>query len=193
MSKKKTPQPNNANDPKYGARAAEEEVAREAEKVAAELERAEGELERARKEVETLKDKYMRLLADFDNYRKRMQAEVEAARREGEVKAIRAILPVLDDLERALEHAGANPETIAEGVRAVHQGFQRILSGLGVEAVPGAGEPFDPNYHEAIGVVEGEEDEKVAEVYQKGYRYGEQLIRPARVAVTKKKEVGGGK
>lgn len=173
--------------------AAEREVAREAEKAAAELERAESELAQARKEIETLKDKYMRLLADFDNYRKRMQAEVEAARREGEVKAIRAILPVLDDLERALEHAGANPETIAEGVRAVHQGFQRILSGLGVEPVPGEGESFDPNVHEAIGVVEGEEDEKVAAVYQKGYRYGEQLIRPARVAVTKKKEVGGGK
>ncbi len=182
---KKTPQPE--NDVEKRLEAEEREVAREAEKVAEELERAEGELERARKEVETLKDKYVRLLADFDNYRKRMQAEVEAARREGEVKAIRAILPVLDDLERALEHAGANPETIAEGVRAVHQGFQRILDGLGVEPVPGAGEPFDPNVHEAIGIVEGEEDEKVAEVYQKGYRYGDRLVRPARVAVTKKK------
>ncbi|WP_457637826.1 nucleotide exchange factor GrpE [Oceanithermus sp.] len=185
---------NNAQESEQARLEAEErEVAREAERVAAELERAESELEQARKEIETLKDKYVRLLADFDNYRKRMQAEVEAARREGEIKAIRAILPVLDDLERALEHAGANPEAIAEGVKAVHQGFQRILGGLGVEAVPGEGEPFDPNVHEAIGVVEGEEDEKVAAVYQKGYRYGEQLIRPARVAVTKKKEVGGGK
>ena len=184
---------NNVNNDEARLEAAEREVAREAEKAAAELERAESELGRARKEIEALKDKYMRLLADFDNYRKRMQAEVEAARKEGEIKAIRAILPVLDDLERALEHAGANPETIAEGVRAVHQGFERILSGLGVEPVPGEGESFDPNVHEAIGVVEGEEDEKVAAVYQKGYRYGEQLIRPARVAVTKKKEVGGGK
>jgi len=185
MEKDKKPSP--SNDAEARLEAEEREVAREAEKAAAALEGLEEELERARKEIETLKDKYMRLLADFDNYRKRMQAEVEAARKEGEVKAIRAILPVLDDLERALEHAGADPETIADGVRAVHQGFQRILSGLGVEPVPGAGEPFDPNYHEAIGVVEGEEDEKVAEVYQKGYVYGEQLIRPARVAVTKKK------
>ncbi|WP_293169806.1 nucleotide exchange factor GrpE [Oceanithermus sp.] len=185
--------PNPGEDEQARLEAEEREVARKAEEAAAELERAESELARARKEIETLKDKYMRLMADFDNYRKRMQAEVEAARKEGEIKAIRAVLPVLDDLERALEHAGAKPETIAEGVRAVHQWFQRILSGLGVEPVPGEGEPFDPNVHEAIGVVEGEEDEKVAEVYQKGYVYGEQLIRPARVAVTKKKEVGGGK
>jgi len=191
MEKDKKPNP--AEDEQAHLEAEEREVAQKAEEVAAELERAESELARARKEIETLKDKYMRLMADFDNYRKRMQAEVEAARKEGEIKAIRAVLPVLDDLERALEHAGAKPETIAEGVRAVHQGFQRILSGLGVEPVPGEGEPFDPNVHEAIGVVEGEEDEKVAEVYQKGYVYGEQLIRPARVAVTKKKEVGGGK
>ncbi|WP_456477078.1 nucleotide exchange factor GrpE [Oceanithermus sp.] len=191
MEKDKKPNP--GEDEQARLEAEEREVARKAEEAAAELERAESELARARKEIETLKDKYMRLMADFDNYRKRMQAEVEAARKEGEIKAIRAVLPVLDDLERALEHAGARPETIAEGVRAVHQGFQRILSGLGVEPVPGEGEPFDPNVHEAIGVVEGEEDEKVAEVYQKGYVYGEQLIRPARVAVTKKKEVGGGK
>ncbi len=185
--------PETAEDVEARLEAEEREVALEADRVAVELERAEGELAQARKEIETLKDKYMRLLADFDNYRKRMQAEVEAARRDGEVRAIRAILPVLDDLERALEHAGADPGAVAEGVRAVHQGFERILSGLGVEPVPGAGEPFDPSFHEAVGVVEGEEDEKVAEVYQKGYRYGEQLIRPARVAVTKKKEVGGGK
>lgn len=190
MAKEQTPKPE--NDLNARVEAEEREVAQEAEKVAAELERAEGELAKARKEIEILKDKYMRLLADFDNYRKRMQAEVESARKDGEVKAIRALLPVLDDLERALEHAGAKPETIAEGVRAVHQGFQRILSGLGVEPVPGEGEPFNPSVHEAVGIVEGEEDEKVAEVYQKGYRYGEQLIRPARVAVTKKKEVGGG-
>ncbi|WP_457631385.1 nucleotide exchange factor GrpE [Oceanithermus sp.] len=191
MNKEK--KPNDARNAEARLEAEEREVAREAERAAAELEQIEGELARARKEIETLKDKYMRLLADFDNYRKRMQAEVEAARKEGEIGAIRAILPVLDDLERALEHAGAKPETIAEGVRAVHQGFQRILSGLGVEPVPGEGEPFDPGVHEAIGVVEGDEDEKVAQVYQKGYRYGEQLIRPARVAVTKKKEAGGGK
>ena len=186
MAKEQTPKPENDLEDRMAAE--ERGVASEVEKLAEDLERAEDELAKVRKEIEILKDKYVRLLADFDNYRKRMQAEVESARIDGEVKAIRALLPVLDDLERALEHAGAHPETIAEGVRAVHQGFQRILSGLGVETVPGAGEPFNPNVHEAVGIVEGEEDEKVAEVYQKGYRYGEQLIRPARVTVTKKKE-----
>jgi len=165
----------------------ERQLLQEAEQASAELDKARTELEHAEKEVQTLKDKYVRLLAEFDNYRKRMQREVESARKDGEVKAIRALLPVLDDLERALEHAGAKPEAIAEGVSAVHQGFHRILASLGVEQVPGEGQPFDPNFHEAVGVVEGEEDEKVAQVYQKGYRYGEQLVRPARVAVTKKK------
>ena len=155
-------------------KAEEAEVLKEAEKLEAEL--------------QSLKEKYLRLLADFDNYRKRTASDLEAAKREGKLEVLRAVLPILDDLERALEHAGADPGAILEGVRKIKDAFLRILAGLGVEEVPGKGEAFDPAYHEAIGVVEGEEDGTIAEVYQKGYKVGDFLVRPARVAVTKKKE-----
>jgi len=146
------------------------------------------EIGRLEAELQSFKDKYLRLLADFDNYRKRTAAELEAARREGRLEVLRAVLPVLDDLERALAHAEAEPGAILEGVKKIKDAFLRALSGLGVEEVPGEGAEFSPEHHEAIGVVEGEEEGRVAEVYQKGYKVGDVLIRPARVAVTKKKE-----
>ena len=170
----------------------EEKLEKEEAEVLAEAEKLEAELDSARRELSELKEKYLRLLADFDNYRKRTASDLEAARREGRLEVLRAVLPVLDDLERALEHAEADPGAVLEGVRKVKDAFLRILAGLGVEEVPGKGEAFDPAFHEAIGVIEGEEDGRVAEVYQKGYKVGDFLVRPARVAVTKKKEVGGG-
>jgi len=171
----------------------EERLTREEAEVMEEAARLEAELKAAQEELGQFKEKYLRLLADFDNYRKRTAAELEAARREGRLEVLRALLPVLDDLERALAHAEAEPGAILEGVRKIKDAFLRTLAGLGVEEVPGQGEPFHPAYHEAIGVVEGEEDGRVAEVYQKGYRVGEFLIRPARVAVTKKEEGGRGR
>jgi len=159
----------------------EEKIQKEEAEVLKEAEKLEAELK-------SLKEKYLRLLADFDNYRKRTASDLEAARREGKLEVLRAVLPVLDDLERALEHAEADPGAILEGVRKIKDAFLRILAGLGVEEVPGKGEAFDPAFHEAIGVIEGEEDGRIAEVYQKGYRVGDFLVRPARVAVTKKKE-----
>ncbi|WP_117238155.1 nucleotide exchange factor GrpE [Thermus sediminis] len=154
-------------------------VAREAEALEARLRAAEEELLR-------FKDQYLRLLADFDNYRKRMEEELRAREREGALKVLRALLPVLDDLDRALEFAEANPESILQGVRAVREGFFRTLAGLGVEEVPGEGEPFDPRHHEAIGLLPGDPG-KVAKVYQRGFRLGESLVRPARVAVGEEK------
>ncbi len=166
----------------------EEKLVREEAEVLEEAARLEAELETARQELSNFKEKYLRLLADFDNYRKRTAAELEAARREGRLEVLRALLPVLDDLERALAHAEAEPGAILEGVKKIKDAFLRILAGLGVEEVPGEGAEFSPEHHEAIGVVEGEEEGRVAEVYQKGYRIGDFLVRPARVAVTKRKE-----
>nr|BAA12281.1 GrpE homologue [Thermus thermophilus HB8] len=143
-------------------------------------------LKAAEEELKGLKDKYLRLLADFDNYRKRMEEELKAREREGVLKALRALLPVLDDLDRALEFAEASPESIRQGVRAIRDGFFRILAGLGVEEVPGEGEAFDPRYHEAVGLLPGEPG-KVAKVFQRGFRMGEALVRPARVAVGEEK------
>ena len=147
----------------------------------------ENTLEKDQEELKGLKDKYLRLLADFDNYRKRMEEELKAREREGVLKALRALLPVLDDLDRALEFAEASPESIRQGVRAIRDGFFRILAGLGVEEVPGEGEAFDPRYHEAVGLLPGEPG-KVAKVFQRGFRMGEALVRPARVAVGEEKQ-----
>ncbi|AEV16858.1 MAG: nucleotide exchange factor GrpE [Thermus sp.] len=168
--------------------APEAQVEADLQAVAQETLALEERLKAAEDELKGLKDRYLRLLADFDNYRKRMEEELRSREREGVLKALRALLPVLDDLERALDFAHANPESILQGVRAVREGFFRILAGLGVEEVPGEGEAFDPRWHEAIGLLPGEPG-KVARVFQRGFRLGEALVRPARVAVGEAKDL----
>lgn len=147
-----------------------------------EVERLRGEVEFLKAELEASKNKFLRLYADFENYKKRMLQELEAAQRNGKFDAVRALLGTLDDLERALGFASVKPEDLIPGVKSVLENFIRSLKSLGVEAVPGVGAEFDPRYHEAIGAVEGEEG-KVVHVYQQGFRYGDLLVRPARVAV----------
>ncbi|BFH75393.1 nucleotide exchange factor GrpE [Thermus thermophilus] len=164
----------------------ENTLEKDLEAVGLEAQALEERLKAAEEELKGLKDKYLRLLADFDNYRKRMEEELKAREREGVLKALRALLPVLDDLDRALEFAEASPESIRQGVKAIRDGFFRILAGLGVEEVPGEGEAFDPRYHEAVGLLPGEPG-KVAKVFQRGFRMGEALVRPARVAVGEEK------
>ena len=165
----------------------ENTLEKDLEAVGQEAQALEERLKAAEEELKGLKDKYLRLLADFDNYRKRMEEELKAREREGVLKALRALLPVLDDLDRALEFAEASPESIRQGVRAIRDGFFRILAGLGVEEVPGEGEAFDPRYHEAVGLLPGEPG-KVAKVFQRGFRMGEALVRPAWVAVGEEKQ-----
>jgi len=164
----------------------ENALEKDLKEVEKEAEALEARLKAAEEELTNFKNQYLRLLADFDNYRKRMEEELRAREREGALKVLRALLPVLDDLERALEFAQASPESILQGVKAVREGFYRILAGLGVEEVPGEGEAFDPRYHEAIGLLPGEPG-KVARVFQRGFRLGDSLVRPARVAVGEEK------
>jgi molecular chaperone GrpE len=142
------------------------------------------------------RDEYLDLAkrskADFENYRKRMASEVQAASARGKADLIREVVPVLDDLERAIQAAGLDPEGDSEdglshGVLLVFRSLRNSLSRNGVEAVDPKGEKFDPMQHEALSTVqaEGVESGNVVEVMQKGYRLGEQLIRPARVVVSK--------
>ncbi len=133
-------------------------------------------------EVDAGKNKFLRLYADFENYKKRMVGELEGAQRNGKFDAIRALLGTIDDLERALQFAEAKPENIVPGVKTVMENFQKNLGAMGVQQVLAEGTNFDPHNHEAIGAVEGEEG-KIMHVYQHGYRLGEMLIRPARVVV----------
>jgi molecular chaperone GrpE len=141
------------------------------------------------------RDEYLdlakRTKADFENFRKRMTAEVQAASARGQAGVIREVVPVLDDLERALQVAGLDPEGdsddgLAHGVLLVFRSLRDSLSRNGVEAVDPEGEKFDPMEHEALSTVaaEGVESGTVVEVMQKGYKLGEQLIRPARVVVS---------
>jgi molecular chaperone GrpE len=140
------------------------------------------------------RDEYLdlakRTKADFENFRKRMVAETAAANARGKADLIREVVPVLDDLERALEAAGLDPEGdspdgLAHGVLLVFRSLREALGRNGVEPVDPSGEAFDPQEHEAISTLPGSgaESGTVVEVVQKGYRLGDQLVRPARVVV----------
>jgi molecular chaperone GrpE len=140
------------------------------------------------------RDEYLdlakRTKADFENYRKRMSADVLAATGRGKAEVLRDVLPVLDDLERAIQVAGLDPEGdspdgLAHGVLLVFRSLREALTRNGIESVDPKGEKFDPHWHEALSTVpaDGAESGTVVEVMQKGYRLGEQLVRPARVVV----------
>ena len=141
------------------------------------------------------RDEYLELAqrtkADFENFRKRMTAEVQAASVRGRAEAIRDVVPALDDLERAIQAAGLDPEGDSEdglshGVLLVFRSLRDSLSRNGVEAVDPKGEKFDPTAHEALSTIpaDGVESGTVMDVMQKGYKLGDQLIRPARVVVS---------
>ncbi len=147
-----------------------------------ELDQLRGEVEFLKAELDASKNKFLRLYADFENYKKRMVSELESAQRNGKFDAVRSLLSTLDDMERALGFASVKPEDLIPGVRSVLENFSRNLKSLGVEVVPGVGAEFDPRYHEAIGAVEGDEG-MIMHVYQQGFKYGDLLVRPARVVV----------
>jgi molecular chaperone GrpE len=143
------------------------------------------------------RDEYLdlarRTQADFENYRKRMAAEVQAASVRGKAGLAAELVGVIDNLERALIAAGidlaaedAPEEPLAQGILLTYRGLNAVLARGGVEAFDPKGEKFDPASHEALSTlpVEGIEPGAVVEVLQKGYRLGEQLIRPARVVVS---------
>lgn len=139
----------------------------------------------AQKERDEYLELAQRTKADFENFRKRMNAEVEAAQVRGKVSVAREVIDAVDNLERALEAAGEG-EGLASGVEMVLGGLRETLSRNGVEAVDPKGQKFDPNRHEALSTqpVEGAESGVVVEVLQKGYVLGDQLVRPARVVVS---------
>ena len=144
----------------------------------------------ARKEKDEYLELARRTQADFENFRKRMAAEVQAAGVRGKGQLAREVVPVLDDLERAIQAAGLDPEGdsedgLAHGVLLVFRGLREALTRSGIEAVDPKGEKFDPTQHEALSTLpaEGVEPGTIVEVLQKGYSLNEQLIRPARVVV----------
>lgn len=133
-------------------------------------------------------DKYLdlarRTQADFENYRKRAAKDIASAAGRARAGLIRELLPVVDNLERALASA-PDGDPMADGVRLVLMDMQGVLSRAGVEAIEPAGETFDPNVHEALTTrqQEGVDAGVVLDVVEKGYRSADQVIRPARVIV----------
>ena len=142
-------------------------------------------------------DEYLALAqrtqADFENYRKRATRETAAAHERGAAKLALALLPAIDNLDRALAHAdevvaaegGNGAESLVAGLKHVHTDLISALGNVGIERYSPEGEPFDPQYHEAVAQqpVEGAQPGVVVEVYQRGYRMGESVVRPARVVV----------
>jgi molecular chaperone GrpE len=137
-------------------------------------------------------DEYLELAqrtrADFENYRKRAARETAAAQQRGVVKLAKELLPAVDNLDRALDAAGTarnDGDELVSGIKLVHAEVLAALARAGVERFSPEGERFDPECHEAVAQqpVEGAEPGTVVEVYQRGYRLGEAVIRPARVLV----------
>ena len=159
------------------------------EKKDAKAAEAEGEVDalaEAKAEAEKYLDMARRLQADFDNYRKRTQRENEEYRKFACSSIVGELLTIVDDLDRALEHSGEETEFV-KGIRGVRTNLMKILESNGLKEIPTEGK-FDPNYHEALCAVEGDDDGTIAEVFQKGYMLNGKVLRYSKVKVTKKKE-----
>jgi molecular chaperone GrpE len=126
-----------------------------------------------------------RLQAELENVRKRAARDVMQAGARAKANLVRELLPVVDNLERALATANPEEDHLAEGVRLVHVELINTLERNGIRAFDPAGEPFDPNVHEAISMREGENGSGIVlDVVEKGYKLGDNVIRPARVVVS---------
>jgi molecular chaperone GrpE len=153
-------------------------------------------LEEARAEIARVRDQLLRTLADFDNFRKRTRRELEDAQKRGREELLREFLPVFDNLERAVVHAGqvSDAKAVADGVGMVLKQFADTLGRIGIKRVVTVGNAFDPTQHEAIQQIETDEHPAgtiVAEV-QPGYAMGDKLIRAAMVVVAKPPQKNGG-
>ena len=180
-----------------GEETAEAEIAADAQRAAQERDRLQNELDSVSDKIEAAKqqaaeanDRFLRLQADWDNYRRRTAQERLDERQRATEKLVVDLLPVIDDLERAIEHADNLTDPAAqqfvEGVTAVCNKLVGVLNKEGVEVVNPVGEAFDPLSHQAVSQIEDTQayDETVAQVYQKGYRMGGKDIRTAMVVVT---------
>jgi molecular chaperone GrpE len=144
----------------------------------------EAQLVAANERAESYMANWQRAAADYQNYKRRVEAEREEVARFASASLIINLLPVLDDLERALQNVDAHIAglTWVDGIRLIHRKFRALLEMSGVTEIEADGQPFDPSQHEAVMHGEGEEG-KVIGVVQKGYKLGGRVLRPAMVAV----------
>ena len=130
-------------------------------------------------------DKFLRKAAEFENFRKRTNNEKAGMYNNGVRDTVEKLLPVIDNFERAVETSEEKESSLYKGVEMILKQFLEIIASLGVEEIPALGEPFDPNVHSAVMHVEDEkcDENVVVEVFQKGYRLGDRVIRPSMVKV----------
>ena len=143
------------------------------------------EIEKLKEELAAAKDAHIRTLAEYDNYRKRSTREKEAAYGDSKASCLAELLPVLDNFERAAANTEADLESYKKGIEMIYGNFCETLKKLGVEAFGEKGETFDPNIHNGVMHIENEElpENVIAEVFSKGYKIGERILRPAMVQV----------
>lgn len=161
-----------------------EQVQNATEEQAAPAAEQPSEIEKLTAEKDALAERNLRLMAEFDNYRKRTQKEREQIYPDATAAAITKLLPVLDNFHRALETA-CSDEGYAKGIKLTYDSFRSILDGMGVQEIGVVGESFDPNFHNAVMHIEDESLEKntIVQVFQLGYKIGERVLRPAMVQV----------
>ncbi len=144
--------------------------------------------------IKELKDKYLRALADMDNYRKRMERELDSFRQYAQVEFFDGIIPVLDSFERAMDGVNVddNYDNFIKGVEIIYRQLKDALKSMGLEEFSSLGESFDPTRHEAVATVVNDEkpDNTIVEEISKGYIVRERVIKPAKVLVSKQSKGG---
>ena len=168
---------------------AEGETAEEAEKEEASMEdEAKKAEEAAKKAEEAESERYMRLMAEFKNFKRRVAREKSDIHAYANEKIVGDLLPVLDNFERALDTEGGDLEAYAKGMQLIFEQLKKALENAGLEEIKAMDETFDPNVHNAVMTesVEEKEDGTITNVLQKGYKLKDKVIRPSMVAVNKK-------
>ena len=162
-----------------------EELTGEAQTEEAPVNEAEAKIAELEKELAATKEAHIRTLAEYDNYRKRSVKEKEGIYTDAKASCLSELLPVLDNFDRALNAQQADAETYKKGMKMINTSFIEILKKLGVESFGEKGEEFDPNFHNAVMSVEDDTlgENVIAEVFNKGYRLGDKVLRHAVVKV----------
>jgi molecular chaperone GrpE len=142
---------------------------------------------RLQEDLTTERERHLRLLAEFDNYRRRTKQERALAEETGKREVLLALLDVKDDVDRALLHIRETSDAVADGLRLIQQRFNNLLEAHGVTAFESEGEVFDPEIHEAMTMIDGDGEQSgtVYSEHRRGYFMNGKLLRPARVAVLK--------
>jgi molecular chaperone GrpE len=143
------------------------------------------EIEQLKEQLRHEHEMYLRALADFDNYRRRVERERGSAAATGRREIVLSLLEIVDNFELALQHIEEAPSSLAEGLKTIYRKLLSLLERQGITRIQSVLESFDPRLHEATGSVRSDEHKPgtVVEEVQKGYRWGDELLRPARVRV----------